>query len=89
MGYAYYDTQLGPAGYSVEDVCHEPECDEAIDRGLAYLCGNVPGYEWDEFGCGRWYCGDHLFMPPEGIEITGGGLCSRCFAMHEQNELEA
>ena len=88
MGYAYYDTPLGPAGYSVEDICHEADCAEEIDRGLAYLCGNAPGYEYDQFGCGHWYCGEHLFMAPRSIQILGSGLCSRCTATWEAENPE-
>jgi len=78
MGYMRYDTPLGPAGYGVADTCHEPDCNEKIDRGLAYLCGDTPG-EPDEHGCGEWFCGQHLFMGPSVPHgFRGGGLCSRC-----------
>lgn len=87
MGYAYYDTPLGPAGYSVDDTCHEPDCTEAIDRGLAYLCGDTPGAP-DEYGCGKWYCGDHLFSTPTSIQITGEGLCCSCLAAWEKKNPE-
>lgn len=59
MGYAYYDTPRGPAGYDVADVCHQPDCEAKIDRGLAFLCGDSPGRE-DDAGCGWWYCSAHL-----------------------------
>ena len=77
MGYARYQTAPGLAGYSVEDTCHESGCGEKIDRGLAYLCGGTPGSP-DEFGCGEWFCGEHLFMP-RGMHATiPGGQCERC-----------
>jgi hypothetical protein len=61
------------AGYDVEAVCEEDGCEEQIDRGLAYLCGNMPG--GDEHGCGGYYCGQHLYMSlTEGV----GDLCVRC-----------
>ena len=74
MGYAIYETPLGPAGYGVEDICHEEGCTEVIDRGVAYLCGDQPGYQ-SEYGCGRWFCGAHLYGGPEQ---SLGGHCRAC-----------
>ncbi|AWT42574.1 MULTISPECIES: hypothetical protein [Streptomyces] len=75
MGYAYYEiTRNGEtiqAGYSVEVVCEEDGCDEKIDRGLAHLCGAQPG--GDEYGCGGYYCGHHLYTGIGPAE----GLCAR------------
>lgn len=86
MGYAHYDTPLGPAGYAVEDICHKEGCSEEIDRGLGFLCGNTPG-QADEYGCGRWFCGDHLCCSPIEIEIIGG-LCEACYARWESQHPE-
>jgi len=77
MGYAHYEIYRNgekiEAGYGVAAVCEEDGCEEQIDRGLAYLCGEYPG--GDEHGCGGYYCGRHLFMSlAEGI----GDLCARC-----------
>lgn len=74
MGYGWYETPMGPAGYSVEDVCFEDGCSGAIDRGLSYLCGMQPGRP-DEHGCGHWFCDAHLYAAPEGID---GYLCNTC-----------
>lgn len=84
MGYAHYDTPLGAAGYDVEDHCHEPVCETVIDRGLAYLCGGTPGSP-DEYGCGQWFCGEHLLGTPTGVSIMGGGLCRSCQTAYEHN----
>lgn len=65
MGYARYDTPLGPAGYAVTDTCHHDGCDMEIDRGLGHLCGDEPGCETED-SCGRWFCGGHLFYGPRG-----------------------
>lgn len=77
MGYAYYEiTRNGEtiqAGYSVETVCEEDGCTEQIDRGLGYLCGKTPG--GDEYGCGGYYCGQHLYIGPND---DTGDLCERC-----------
>jgi hypothetical protein len=52
MGYAQYnfDDGFGARGYAVDDVCNHPECDEEIDRGMAYLC----------YGCTKYFCPKHL-----------------------------
>jgi hypothetical protein len=84
MGYAYYDTPLGPAGYSVEDTCHQVGCDVAIDRGLGFLCGNSPGRS-DEVGCGEWFCGEHLRLPVDGCL---NGTCQRCWEFWEKDQLD-
>jgi hypothetical protein len=78
MGYACYDTPLGPGGYAVDDHCHQQGCDTEIDRGLSYLCGSTPGQP-DEHGCGKWFCGAHLFVAPVGVAGMGGGLCGACY----------
>jgi len=80
MGYARYQTALGPAGYGVEDTCHEPGCEETIDRGLAHLCGRIPGSP-DEAGCGEWFCGRHLHFSAD----CPGGQCERCLEAWERD----
>ncbi len=80
MGWALYGTPMGDAGYAVEDVCHADGCDERIDRGLSYLCGDTPGRD-SESGCGRWFCAEHLFGLPDAVSeegILGGGMCRPC-----------
>lgn len=86
MGYAYYTVyrngQKIEAGYGVEADCEEANCGERIDRGLAYLCGNEPG--GDEYGCGGYYCGKHLYGAPEG---ETGGRCKRCTPETDDNDI--
>ncbi|MFB6392583.1 hypothetical protein [Polymorphospora lycopeni] len=67
MGYAFYTLPNGrEAGYDVPDTCNLDGCNEQIDRGMAYLCGEEPG--GDEYGCGGYFCYGHLFYayPPDG-----------------------
>lgn len=72
MGYAHYVLPDGrEAGYDVEDVCNWDGCDEEIDRGLGYLCGKTPG--GDEFGCGKYFCNEHLYLSEQG-----GWRCEPC-----------
>lgn len=74
MGYARYTLPDGrEAGYGVNAVCDDPTCTIPIDRGMAYLCGNTPG--GDEYGCGGYFCGRHLYGGPEG---SAGGQCRSC-----------
>jgi hypothetical protein len=80
MSYARYDTPLGLAGFSVGDNCPVPGCGIPIDRGTLCLCGDTPG-QLSEHGCGRWFCGYHLYTPPPGVELhVGAGLCPSCYA---------
>jgi hypothetical protein len=73
MGYAAYETSRGLAGYGVDDVCHAEGCDEAIDRGLAYLCGAHP--HSPDPGCGWWFCSGHLYVwGDDGCDY----LCKTC-----------
>jgi hypothetical protein len=84
MGNARYEIyrngQKIEAGYGVEAVCEEDGCNERIDRGLAYLCGNEPG--GDEYGCGGYYCANHLFLG-SGAPVSEG-LCERCAKRWEE-----
>lgn len=83
MGYGIYDTPLGPAGYTVDDTCNQDGCEVQIDRGLAHLCGDQPGSP-SEGGCGRWFCAQHMVMPPEEVgHLTGAGFCPGCMAEYE------
>jgi len=86
MGYAHYKIARGgqtiEAGYGVETVCEQDGCEEKIDRGLGYLCGAEPG--GDEYGCGGYFCGHHLFGSSAPI---ANGLCASCSGKQEQQEM--
>lgn len=77
MGNAYYEIYRNgekiQAGYAVPTVCERDGCTETIDRGLGCLCGESPG--GDEYGCGGYFCGQHLHGAPEG---EPGNRCARC-----------
>lgn len=57
MSWAHGIVNGREVGYSVEATCDHPECDAQIDRGLGYVCGNIPG---DGLGCGNFFCESHL-----------------------------
>lgn len=72
------------AGYLIEDICHDPECEEKIDRGLSFLCGQFPG--GDEYGCGWYFCDSHLFYncEPAFQELADVQLCGPCIATYKK-----
>jgi len=73
-------------GYNIEAVCDEADCGAAIDRGLAYVCGGM--HEGDEFGCGNYYCHDHLFFVEENAGVLPRGmLCGRCVEVFDRLDL--
>lgn len=39
-------------------------------------------------GCGKFFCGEHLYVPPDAVSVTGGGWCFRCQAAYRR-ELKA
>lgn len=90
MGWAFCGTDdMGrEIGYGVPATCDHPGCDKEIDRGLAYCCGGMHGGQgyYDEdlqtwFGCGRYFCAEHL-------SAFGGTLCAECVADYERIEAE-
>jgi hypothetical protein len=63
-------------GYGVPAWCDLPTCHEEIDRGLAYVCGGDP--YGGEYGCGLFFCEEHLvYHKPRGAEDSVQ-LCPRC-----------
>lgn len=63
-------------GYGVPAVCDHPECDEMIDRGLGYVCGDdVYGGEW---GCGLFFCEKHRGNHEDLAPGVWAPVCERC-----------
>ena len=90
MGWSHCgtDDQNREIGYGIPASCDEDTCDEPIDRGLAYCCGGMhggQGYYDDDlkvyFGCGRYFCPEHL--------SALGNLCAECVKDYESLEAEA
>lgn len=71
MGWAYCGKdELGRyIGYGVIATCDEMNCKKEIDRGLGCVCGDMHG--GGDYGCGKYFCGQHLFLGPEQ-------LCKKC-----------
>ena len=78
MGWAFCgpDKDGREMGYGVEAPCDEPDCTTVIDRGLAFLCGDM---HEDERTCAKYYCGDHQ---------TVSNRCERCKAIPREGAEE-
>ena len=67
-------------GYGVPATCDRPDCGEAIDRGLGYVCGSEP--YGGEHGCGLYFCGAHLVSgrtaSASSLHADDRWLCERC-----------
>lgn len=77
MGWAIgFDTKWDrDIGYGVPAICDRPDCGEAIDRGLSFVCGSDP--YGGELGCGLYFCEKHL----TGTRTSGDRwvhVCGRC-----------
>ena len=74
MGWAVgYDDNWGrDIGYGIIAFCDHPDCNEEIDRGLAYVCAGEQLYGGE--GCGLYFCGKHLASYKSKL----GFSCERC-----------
>jgi hypothetical protein len=55
-------------GYGVPAYCDHPNCNNVIDRGLAYVCRGQQPYGGED-GCGLYFCSEHS---------GDNGKCERC-----------
>lgn len=82
------DSNGRPIGYAHEATCDHPGCDEEIDRGLGYACGEMHGE--DEMSCERYFCDKHLYgfdLPPgdeDGAGHQDTAICAECLADWEK-----
>jgi hypothetical protein len=63
-------------GYGVPAFCDHPGCNKKIDRGLSFVCGGEPF--GGEFGCGLYFCGEHLQLRHPRGEDGVYQNCRRC-----------
>jgi hypothetical protein len=70
MSYAVgYDTAWKrDIGYGVPAICDHPGCNERIDRGLGYVCGD--DFYGGDKGCGLYFCAKH--------QVGRWQRCTRC-----------
>lgn len=78
MGYAVYwsNNQQRYCGYGVPAYCDHPKCNEKINRGMGYVCGEPLQ---DQFGCGGYFCSKHRnhVRQPRGEDQCFEN-CQRC-----------
>lgn len=80
MGWSigYDSTWKRDIGYGVPAVCDHPRCNKEIDRGLSFVCGGEPF--GGEYGCGLYFCYEHLrYRKPRGSDREAQ-FCARCNA---------
>lgn len=65
-------------GYGVPAFCDHPGCYKTIDRGLSYVCGG--DMYGGEYGCGLYFCGEHLFAHKFRGSDGYHFYCKRCIA---------
>lgn len=54
MGWAYgLNSEGREVGYTITATCDEEGCHKAIDRGLAYVCGDM--HDGGDYGCGKYF----------------------------------
>lgn len=75
MGWAVgYDSNYKrDVGYGIPSYCDHPDCDEVIDRGLAYVCGGEPYGGEEGEGCGLFFCVGHQVGSPQSCERCRDG----------------
>jgi len=81
MGWGYTTGEGGrDQGYIVPSLCDQPGCNEEIDRGLSFRCGE---YRSDN-GCSNFFCDKHLqwFTLEDDEEENAGDagiqFCDHC-----------
>lgn len=87
MGYGHYKVWRNGreihAGYDVRATCEENGCDSQIWRGLGCLCGDSPG--GGEYGCGGYFCEDHLYIP---VAEKPSWNCRKCLRQADDDTKE-
>lgn len=67
-------------GYMIEAVCDKDGCETKIDRGLAYVCGDM--HDGGDYGCGKYFCLEHLVHFSPGAGVHPHSLCEECEKEH-------
>ena len=76
MGYSIGYSGGRDIGYGVVATCDQPGCDEKIDRGMSYACGELR----DDNACGLYFCINHTSFG------ENAQLCDRCLHNEELGE---
>lgn len=81
------DSEGRPIGYVFEAICDEPGCDEQIDRGLSYACGDMHGE--DEYSCEKYFCEKHQYIVDiKDNPIRCLGVCKICYKVGRENWID-
>jgi hypothetical protein len=78
MGWAHcgQDSAGRDIGYAIEATCDHPGCEEQINRGISYACGQMHGENGVD--CEKYFCDAHL----RSLVITNnchhGSCCRVC-----------
>ena len=70
------DSQGRPIGYLFEATCDHPGCNEQINRGLSYACGEMHGNA--DSGCDKYFCRRHLQNWIEECDGRAVHVCDEC-----------
>ncbi|MCK5020329.1 MAG: hypothetical protein KAS32_25045 [Candidatus Peribacteraceae bacterium] len=79
------DSEGRPIGYMFEATCDEPDCEVEIDRGLAFVCGDMHGE--DEVSCEKYFCEAHKPGWVEVDENRSIAVCGECEKAFSECEL--
>lgn len=83
-GYCGEDSQGRSIGYSIPATCDHPDCNNKIDRGLAYACGGMHGES--EHTCEKYFCPEHLFSADiDGVYVS---VCAACLYLYNVSSPE-
>lgn len=76
------DSEGRPIGYGYEGTCDHDGCEEEIDRGLSYVCGEMHGE--DEYSCEKYFCNKHHLNCIK-VDNAYYNLCDPCFELIEKD----
>lgn len=74
------DSEGRPIGYVFPATCDHPGCNEEIDRGLSYACGDMHGTTFA--GCEGYFCEKHrqntVIISADEVETAYETVCDSC-----------
>jgi hypothetical protein len=75
-------------GYGIPATCDRRGCKAVIDRGLGWRCGETRNLTETGYGCGRFYCEDHLDVvgPRGGCRHRGREAWGRPTLAHHRKK---
>lgn len=81
-----HDSKGRQIGYMFDATCDHPGCEEQIDRGLSYVCGDMHGD--DEYSCEKYFCHEHKRNYVQRYDESTITVCDACWKqMKDDGEL--